>query len=784
MVASFTKAAAAELVGRDLPLDRDMIGTLHAHCYRQLGHPTIANDRKVIVDWNAKHPQWAITAQDQVTTIDDPLNEGEFAGDGDKLMNQMNIYRAKMIHENLWPSMAVRQFHSAWENWKRSQGVMDFTDLIEYCLKGTSSPPGEPRVLISDETQDDSKLEIALIRKWGASVKNLVLAYDDDQCQPEGSTVLTTHGYVNIEDLDSEKHRVVSYDRQATEIRGLREGYAFQKSQRIFNGNILNFKLGDTVVSSTPEHRWLARWSKTARIPDVHVVYMMRKGNRFRIGWCRLFRSDGTFHLGFRSHMEKADGSWIIRVCLDRTEASLWESLISVKYGIPTITFEEVHGATHLTREAIDELFRMIAYEGVNLLHNAERCLSDHKLKINLPIWTAQKAYERRGGSSLMTIESANIIKDLVELPVYQGKGTKNPKWTTVDDIQHVPYHGFVYSLDVEKYHLYITSDVVTHNSIYSFKGASPEALIDADIPPENIRVLNQSYRVPRAIQEYSQRWIKNVKHRREKEYKPRDFEGEIKRLNSATWRSPYAAIELAKKYMDNGKSVLFLTTCSYMLNPMKAELRASGIPFHNPLRRSRGDWNPLHPARGVSTVERLLSFMRLDEKVWGDQSRMWTVGDVKRWGDMLKADGVFQRGAKSRLADLEDDNEEMPASLMAELFTDQAFGAVFDCNTDWLYQHVLGQYRKTLEYPISVAKHTGWKGLKEQPKLAIGTVHSYKGGESDVVMICPDLSMQGYEEWESPGRDAIYRQFYVGFTRAKETLILCRGDSMRAVQM
>ncbi|HLC43382.1 MAG TPA: UvrD-helicase domain-containing protein, partial [Methylomirabilota bacterium] len=42
LVTSFSRAAAAELAGRDLPISPDRIGTLHSHCYHALGAPEIA----------------------------------------------------------------------------------------------------------------------------------------------------------------------------------------------------------------------------------------------------------------------------------------------------------------------------------------------------------------------------------------------------------------------------------------------------------------------------------------------------------------------------------------------------------------------------------------------------------------------------------------------------------------------------------------------------------------------------------------------------------------------
>jgi len=39
LVTSFSRAAAAELAGRDLPIAGDRVGTLHSHCYHALGGP-------------------------------------------------------------------------------------------------------------------------------------------------------------------------------------------------------------------------------------------------------------------------------------------------------------------------------------------------------------------------------------------------------------------------------------------------------------------------------------------------------------------------------------------------------------------------------------------------------------------------------------------------------------------------------------------------------------------------------------------------------------------------
>src|SRR5262245_30690340 len=49
-VSSFTRAAAAEIGSRGLPIPPQMCATLHAHAYRSLGRPEVAE--KHIKEWN------------------------------------------------------------------------------------------------------------------------------------------------------------------------------------------------------------------------------------------------------------------------------------------------------------------------------------------------------------------------------------------------------------------------------------------------------------------------------------------------------------------------------------------------------------------------------------------------------------------------------------------------------------------------------------------------------------------------------------------------------------
>ena len=70
---------------------------------------------------------------------------------------------------------------------------------------------------------------------------------------------------------------------------------------------------------------------------------------------------------------------------------------------------------------------------------------------------------------------------------------------------------------------------------------------------------------------------------------------------------------------------------------------------------------------------------------------------------------------------------------------------------------------------------------------MVVGTVHSVKGSEADVVCLFPDLSPRGMEEWDSgdPHQQAnVYRLFYVAMTRARELLLMAEPGGGMAVDL
>ncbi len=104
----------------------------------------------------------------------------------------------------------------------------------------------------------------------------------------------------------------------------------------------------------------------------------------------------------------------------------------------------------------------------------------------------------------------------------------------------------------------------------------------------------------------------------------------------------------------------------------------------------------------------------------------------------------------------------------------------------DWWRRHLNASVAKRVEFPADIAMARGPQALLETPRVTVGTIHSVKGGEADVVFLFPDLSQAGdaaYQRFGSP-RDAVIRTFYVGMTRAREVLYIADKASALAATL
>ncbi len=315
---------------------------------------------------------------------------------------------------------------------------------------------------------------------------------------------------------------------------------------------------------------------------------------------------------------------------------------------------------------------------------------------------------------------------------------------------------------------------------IFRFSGASPDALIAGDIPQENKIILKQSWRVPVSVHRLAEKWIKKVSVREPKEYLPTDREGAVRRLPGATVKDARPAVVDAAKQIAAGRAVMFLTACSYHLRTSIIPLlKEHGIPFWNPYRVTQGEWNPL---RG-SKRDMLAAYLEPDGPKLGG-TRFWSAAQLARWSASCAFEGLLRRGALTRIEELAK-HKDVDGDELLDFYTDwvepQGRDAAMSLSTEWLEHQLKPDKAKGLAFPLSVFRRGGWDALEAKPRCIVGTIHSVKGGEADVVYLFPDISPQSYEGIQrgAEGRDAVIRQFYVGMTRAREELVVCNAATL-----
>jgi len=353
-----------------------------------------------------------------------------------------------------------------------NRGTISYDDMLWLPHQWNLTPARQEWVYV-DESQDLSAAQLDLVLKMRGPGGRMLFVGDPKQCQPAGTLIsLPRNQQKPIEELQV-GDEVVSYDRNGAAFVGLRNQgrKVLAISSRPYRGQIITVKAASRTTECTPNHRWIARW--TDRLPNKYVTYLMRQGDRFRVGWCQLFQTTGDLHLGVRARNEKADAAWILGVHTDRTKASIQESVIATMFGLPTIPFEPVRSANHLTKVAIDEFFTTLSELDLMQEQKAKDCLAWFGRDIFHPLYSKTER-QRQGRTTIFETTASNLIPGLMSVPYFEGD--RVVRWASID-VESAIKECTVYSLKIETHETYVADGLVTHNSIYGFAGACSDSI-------------------------------------------------------------------------------------------------------------------------------------------------------------------------------------------------------------------------------------------------------------------------------------------------------------------
>ena len=309
--------------------------------------------------------------------------------------------------------------------------------------------------------------------------------------------------------------------------------------------------------------------------------------------------------------------------------------------------------------------------------------------------------------------------------------------------------------------------------NLYEWSGAIPQEFFGSELPEGREKVLEQSYRVPRAVHAMATRWSGRISSRKEKVYKPRPADGSVREID---YRFGWAEQdgELPEGILENPEQTyMILGSCGYMVSGVVEALKHEGIAFHNPYRRTNARWNPLD-----SPGQRIDAFLAAQDR----PEKTWLGAEIVEWAKVLKSRGVFRTGMKDGfIAQCEGmAGKLIPHDLLHQFIEPRVLDRLVAGDLAVFGRDRQGGFRKagvpgSWDYAMRVFQQGReyWR-----PRVIVGTIHSVKGGQADNVYLFPDLSGPGYNDYVGHRTDRVLRLFYVGMTRARENLILCQPNS------
>lgn len=623
-------------------------------------------------------------------------------------MERSGAMTSKQLAESDIEYGYYKQIVKHYEEYKAREQKIDFFDcLIKYVQIGEPLPV---KVAMIDECQDITALQWKVIEKAFFKAEKIIIAGDDKQCQPTGSKVLTKNGYKNIEEL-TEKDSLITFAQSDYSYYGKRQReYHPEIAHRFYKGLLYNVTVNGVTNRFTPNHRMIVRYLN--RDTSLQCVYLMKKGAMYRIGQCQVFSSNGSTHFITRMNAEGAEEGWILRICKTKKEALIYEQYYSFAYGIPQLSWSKWY-----TKEMQKEVYSLLG----SLEEKAENLLCSVHRDINYPMFNHEKVQAKSGGTYISLCEACNLIPEIMSVPLYQGKSKTDKKtlWNRFS-VSYEDYNGLVYSLNVPKYHTYITDGGLTvHNSIYSYSGARPDFLIQLS-KQFPVEYLSKSYRIPYSVFRLASAITDFIgaKTDLKAEHREENGEGSITQLNSIDRLVNFIDEDCIK---NNPSKTSWYILCrnNCFLDSPKRVLEESLIPY----------WTAEGFFMGGEIMRRLKTYENFKLEGYKDE----------------KKKEEFQRKFG-----IEDFNAPFTET---NLFTE---------GRKWVYASYIEKY--------------GLKKLEEMckwnPPILISTIHHVKGGEADNVAVMLDTTRrtQGNVFCDI---DEELRILYVAVTRTKKNLFL-----------
>jgi DNA helicase-2/ATP-dependent DNA helicase PcrA len=262
--------------------------------------------------------------------------------------------------------------------------------------------------------------------------------------------------------------------------------------------------------------------------------------------------------------------------------------------------------------------------------------------------------------------------------------------------------------------------------AVYTWAGADVDSFLNFE---GQIKVLDQSYRVPAKVHALADRVVHRIRKRQPKVWKAREEAGSVHYYND------FQQVDIT------AGNWLILASANYMLTDMHDWIKSQGLLFER------------HGQRSVSEAV-LTAVLGWEKLRKGGEVPYPVVKHVYKYLDSscIKHGHKMLRTADTTASYTLDLLKEKHGLLSTEIWH-KALTKISEERRDYLISLLRRNTRLTGHVPIKLS-----------------TIHGAKGGEADNVLLLTDLSTRFAKDYDK-NSDDINRLLYVGITRAKQTL-------------
>ena len=350
--------------------------------------------------------------------------------------------------------------------------ALDFDDLIMKTVqllreseKAREHYQNRFQYVHCDEFQDVNDSQYQLLTLFSGKYKNICVVGDDDQCVVEGTSILTPTGYVPVETI-----------KEGDTVLAASGGYLVREA--IVEAVMVRDYQGQTLTIS-------AEKGPSVRVTPNHVLFGRQS-------------EEAAQEAGpvFTAFLPGEDGKW---------KSSQAEPAFSVESSSENeAKFTDYDEAwTYARRQQSAGNFEQIRMQ----------------------------AYT---GRSLYTALPAELITEDHTVPVFETTGNRHfsngsIKGRLVEGVTTKYYNGRVYDLSIAGLRNYIAGGIVVHNSIYAFRGANVQIILnfERDFPDATVIKLEQNYRSTKNILDAAYHVVRNNKGRADKRLWTENIDGE-----------------------------------------------------------------------------------------------------------------------------------------------------------------------------------------------------------------------------------------------------------------